>query len=124
LDARRCAKNCSSGSADASGDRLPVPAQLMRAGSRRALLLRTVHTEAAMTDPMYSRVLHATHPDMMIGVSNEQLRDRYLMTGLFASGQVVLNYSHNERMVIGGATPGATPISMPRHSEPESQKGQ
>lgn len=77
-----------------------------------------------MTDPMYSRVLHATHPDMMIGVSNEQLRDRYLMTGLFASGQVVLNYSHNERMVIGGATPGATPISMPRHSEPESQKGQ
>lgn len=76
-----------------------------------------------MADPMYSRVLHATHPDMMAGASNDQLRDRYLMTGLFVPGQVVLNYSHNERMVIGGATPAAVPLEMPAHSEPESQKG-
>jgi len=76
-----------------------------------------------MADPMYSKVLHATHPDMMDGASNDQLRDRYLMTGLFTPGRVVLNYSHNERMVIGGATPGAEAIKMPVHSEPESQKG-
>ncbi|CAN5412406.1 5-dehydro-4-deoxy-D-glucuronate isomerase [soil metagenome] len=77
-----------------------------------------------MADPMYSKVLHATHPDMMVGASNDQLRDRYLMTGLFTPGQVVLNYSHNERMVIGGATPTDAPLKMPVHSEPESQKGQ
>jgi 4-deoxy-L-threo-5-hexosulose-uronate ketol-isomerase len=76
-----------------------------------------------MADPMYSRVLHATHPDMMAGASNDQLRDRYLMNGLFVPGQVALNYSHNERMVIGGATPAAAPLEMPAHSEPESQKG-
>ena len=76
-----------------------------------------------MADPMYSKVLHATHPDMMAGASNDQLRDRYLMTGLFTPGQVVLNYSHNERMVVGGATPGTEPLKMPAHSEPESQKG-
>lgn len=76
-----------------------------------------------MADPMYSRVLHATHPDMMDGATHDQLRDRYLMTGLFAPGQVVLSYSHNERMVIGGATPTDAPLKMPAHSEPESQKG-
>ena len=76
-----------------------------------------------MADPMYSKVLHATHPDMMAGATNDQLRDRYLMTGLFTPDQVVLNYSHNERMVVGGATPVAGPLKMPAHSEPESQKG-
>lgn len=77
-----------------------------------------------MADPMYTRVLHATHPAMMVGASNDDLRDRYLMTGLFTHGRVILNYSHNERMVIGGATPTDTPLTMPVHSEPESQQGQ
>lgn len=76
-----------------------------------------------MADPMYSNVLHATHPDMMAGASNDQLRDRYLMSGLFVAGTVSLTYSHNERMVIGGATPTDAPLKMPAHSEPESQKG-
>ena len=31
---------------------------------------------------MYDKVYHATHPDMMEGASNEQLRDRYLVGGL------------------------------------------
>lgn len=40
-----------------------------------------------MADPMYARGLHATHPGMMAGATNDQLRDRYLMPGLFARGQ-------------------------------------
>ena len=77
-----------------------------------------------MADPMFDKILHATHPDMMDGASNDQLRDRYLMTGLFVPGKVSLTYSHNERMVVGGATPSDGPLTMPVHSEPESQKGQ
>ena len=72
---------------------------------------------------MYDKVYHATHPDMMVGATNQQLRDRYLVSGLFAPGTINLNYSHNERMVIGGATPTGGTLSLPTHSEPPSLQG-
>lgn len=73
---------------------------------------------------MYDKVYHSTHPDMMEGATNDQLRDRYLVGGLFKAGQVSLNYSHNERMIIGGATPTDAVLSLPTHSEPPSLAGQ
>ncbi len=72
---------------------------------------------------MFEKVYHATHPDMMEGVSNEQLIDRYQVSGLFRDGAVALNYSHNERFVIGGAAPGAGGVRLPDQTEPESAKG-
>lgn len=73
---------------------------------------------------MYDKVYHATHPDMMEGASNDQLRDRYLVGGLFQPGRISLNYSHNERMVLGGAMPIDGPLGLPTHSEPPSLAGQ
>ncbi|WP_404419728.1 5-dehydro-4-deoxy-D-glucuronate isomerase [Brevundimonas vesicularis] len=72
---------------------------------------------------MYDKVYQATHPDMMDGASNQQLRDRYLIQDLFVSGRIKLNYSHHERMIIGGATPAETALSLPTHSEPPSLAG-
>ncbi|MBU1375139.1 MAG: 5-dehydro-4-deoxy-D-glucuronate isomerase [Alphaproteobacteria bacterium] len=72
---------------------------------------------------MFKRTYHATHPDMMEGVDNETLRQRYLVDGLFAAGEVVLNYTHYERFVIGGAAPAAGPLKLPDQTEPESAKG-
>ena len=34
---------------------------------------------------MFKKTYHATHPDMMAGASNQQLRDRYLVEGLFSA---------------------------------------
>ncbi|QIF83020.1 5-dehydro-4-deoxy-D-glucuronate isomerase [Brevundimonas sp. 'scallop'] len=72
---------------------------------------------------MYDKVYQATHPDMMDGASNQQLRDRYLIENLFVPGRISLNYSHHERMIIGGATPAETALSLPTHSEPPSLAG-
>ncbi len=72
---------------------------------------------------MFQKTYHATHPDMMEGASNQQLRDRYLVTDLFKPGQVTLNYSHNERFVIGGAAPTDAPIALPAQTEPASAAG-
>jgi len=72
---------------------------------------------------MFAKTYHATHPDMMDCVSNDELRDRYLVGGMFVEGQVTLNYSHNERFVIGGAVPGAAPIKLPDQTVPASANG-
>lgn len=72
---------------------------------------------------MFKKTYHATHPDMMWGADNDDLRDRYLVQDLFVAGEVSLNYSHNERFIIGGAQPGSAPLKLPVQTEPESAKG-
>ncbi len=72
---------------------------------------------------MYTKTYHATHPDMMHGVSNEQLRDRYLIEAIFAPDAVRLNYTHYERIVVGGAMPVDTALVLPTQQEPASALG-
>jgi 4-deoxy-L-threo-5-hexosulose-uronate ketol-isomerase len=67
---------------------------------------------------MFRKTYQATHPDMMAGVDNATLRDRYLVDGLFEADAISLNYSHNERMVIGGAAPVSAAVELPDQAEP------
>ena len=72
---------------------------------------------------MFDRNYYATHPDMMECVSNDELRDRYLIPQLFRPGEVVLNYTHADRFVIGGAQVGASDLRLPDQAEPPSAAG-
>ena len=72
---------------------------------------------------MYKKIIYPTHPDSMAAVDNQTLRDRYLIGGLFAPDEVSLNYSHCERLVIGGAAPVKAAVKLPAQTAPESAKG-
>lgn len=72
---------------------------------------------------MFRKTYQATHPDMMTGASNEALRQRYLIEGLFRPDEIVLNYLHDERFVIGGAAPSTAPLALPAQTEPASAAG-
>ena len=72
---------------------------------------------------MYAKTYYATHPDMMAGATNDELRDRHLVSGIFRPGEVVLTYSHGERFVIGGAVPAGGALVLPRQAEPPSAAG-
>jgi 4-deoxy-L-threo-5-hexosulose-uronate ketol-isomerase len=73
---------------------------------------------------MFDKCYHATHPDMMDGASNDQLRARYLLEGLFQADRLALHYSHHERFVIGGAVPVHAALALPRQTEPAAAVGQ
>ncbi|WP_336969288.1 5-dehydro-4-deoxy-D-glucuronate isomerase [Sphingobium aromaticiconvertens] len=72
---------------------------------------------------MYEKTFYGTHPDMMECVSNEELRDRYLIQGLFRTGECVLNYTHAERFVIGGVAVADGAVKLPDQTEPASAAG-
>jgi 4-deoxy-L-threo-5-hexosulose-uronate ketol-isomerase len=72
---------------------------------------------------MYDRTYYATHPDMMECVSNDELRDRYLIKGLFRAGECVLNYTHADRFVIGGVAVIEAPVRLSAQTGPPSAAG-
>jgi 4-deoxy-L-threo-5-hexosulose-uronate ketol-isomerase len=72
---------------------------------------------------MYRKTYYATHPASLTGASNETLRENYLIGGLFNADEIVFNYLHQERMVVGGVVPVKGPVSLPVHQEPASSRG-
>lgn len=72
---------------------------------------------------MYQKTYYATHPESIYGATNEELRELYLVQELFEGGELRLNYTHFERIVVGGAVPKGKKLSLPEQTEPASAKG-
>jgi 4-deoxy-L-threo-5-hexosulose-uronate ketol-isomerase len=68
---------------------------------------------------VFKKTYQATHPDMMEGAANQQLRARYLVSEMFAPDRITLTYSHNERFIIGGAAPVTAAVALPDQTEPK-----
>lgn len=62
---------------------------------------------------MSARRLWSTHPDDVDGLSTEELRERFVVSGLFQPGAVNWAYAHDDRLLIGGVIvePG-TPVAL------------
>lgn len=71
---------------------------------------------------MYQKTFYATHPESIYGATNDDLRELYLVGELFADGEIHLNYTHFERIVIGGVVPTGEKLSLPAQTEPASAK--
>jgi 4-deoxy-L-threo-5-hexosulose-uronate ketol-isomerase len=52
-----------------------------------------------------TEIRYATHPSEMSHLSPEQLRERFVLDGLFAPGEVRTALTHHDRVLIGGAMP-------------------
>ncbi|MBY5458495.1 5-dehydro-4-deoxy-D-glucuronate isomerase [Rhizobium beringeri] len=57
-------------------------------------------------------VRHASHPEAVRDFDTEALRRHFLVETVFASGEIRLTYSHYDRMVIGGATPLGSGLTL------------
>ncbi len=50
-------------------------------------------------------------------LGTEQLRDRFLISGLFLPGHLTAHYTDLDRMIVGAAVPTAAPLSLPNAKE-------
>jgi 4-deoxy-L-threo-5-hexosulose-uronate ketol-isomerase len=55
---------------------------------------------------------YAHHPDDVKGYDTETLRRHFLVERVFANGELNLVYSHVDRVVFGGAVPGAQALAL------------
>ncbi|NEI68950.1 5-dehydro-4-deoxy-D-glucuronate isomerase [Rhizobium lusitanum] len=65
---------------------------------------------------MQVEVRHAAHPDAVREFDTETLRMHFLVERIFQSGEILLTYSHYDRMIVGGAMPdeGGLTLSTPK----------
>ena len=72
---------------------------------------------------MYRKTFYPTHPESIYGASNEELHELYIVGELFKRGEICLNYSHFDRIVVGSVVPTSEKISLPVQTEPPSSEG-
>ncbi|MFD0588722.1 5-dehydro-4-deoxy-D-glucuronate isomerase [Paenibacillus sp. GCM10027627] len=57
-------------------------------------------------------IRHAVHPRDVRHYGTEELRENYLVESLMIAGSLKMCYSHEDRMIMGGAVPLAEPLKL------------
>ena len=57
-------------------------------------------------------IRYAHHPDDVKAYDTTKLREQFLVPQVFVPGEIVLTYTHVDRVVFGGATPLDKPLSL------------
>jgi 4-deoxy-L-threo-5-hexosulose-uronate ketol-isomerase len=60
---------------------------------------------------------YAIHPATAKTLDTDQLRDHFLVDGLFADGKIKLIYSHYDRLILGSAVPGSGTLTLDKVAE-------
>jgi len=60
---------------------------------------------------------YESSPREVSRMNTDELRENFLMPGLFATGEARFTYSHYDRMVSGGLIPSDQPLSLGNHPE-------
>lgn len=63
------------------------------------------------------QVRYSTAPTSAETATTADLRDSFLVEGLFVSGEVNATYTHDDRMVVGGAVPGTGQFDLPSYAD-------
>lgn len=63
------------------------------------------------------QVRYSTSPSSVETARAADLQDDYLLDGLFVEGEVHGVYTHDDRMVVGGAVPGRETLALPAWTE-------
>jgi 4-deoxy-L-threo-5-hexosulose-uronate ketol-isomerase len=57
------------------------------------------------------------HPQDVLKMSAQDLRDAFQISSLFVSGELVAQFTDLDRLVVGGVMPAARPVELPNHKE-------
>jgi 4-deoxy-L-threo-5-hexosulose-uronate ketol-isomerase len=57
-------------------------------------------------------IRYAIHPDHMKRLDTQEIRDHFLMEGLFKKDEMNMVYSHIDRIIVGGVCPISRPLEL------------
>jgi 4-deoxy-L-threo-5-hexosulose-uronate ketol-isomerase len=64
-----------------------------------------------------STIRRMPRPQDVAGMTTQELRDTFLLTGLFAPGQLTGTFTDLDRLVVGGVMPAGKAVELPNHRE-------
>jgi 4-deoxy-L-threo-5-hexosulose-uronate ketol-isomerase len=63
------------------------------------------------------KIYYSPSPVETNTLSTDQIRDRFLIGGLFQPGQLTAQYTDLDRMIVGAAVPTGAPLALPSYKE-------